>query len=82
MEKNESRLFDNQTENETTTEAAIILPTKRPLLTVQQLAAHLSVSQSWVYKQVGARKIPHIKFGTALRFDTDEVIAFFQKKEI
>ena len=74
-------LFDNLGENETTEAALVPSSKKRPLLTAEQLAEHLGVSRSWLYKRVASGSIPNIKFGTAIRFDVDEVIAFFKQKE-
>lgn len=38
------------------------------LWTVRECAKYLSMSVSWVYKQVEANAIPHAKLGAALRF--------------
>lgn len=76
-----SALFDNQEENETTTGEVLALSTgKSPMLTVEQLAEHLGVSCSWLYKRVAADEVPHMKLGTAIRFDLEDVIAFFKSK--
>ena len=54
-----------------------------PLLTVEQMAEMLDVPKSWIYQrtQLGQKGIPHIKLGKYVRFDSDEVLAFFKKKE-
>jgi excisionase family DNA binding protein len=46
------------------------------LLTVDEIAAALRVSPSWVYERVrkrGKDKIPHLKIGKYLRFRLNEV---------
>ena len=46
------------------------------LLTVDEIAAALRVSPSWVYERVrkrGRDKIPHLKIGKYLRFRLNEV---------
>jgi excisionase family DNA binding protein len=46
------------------------------LLTVDEIAAALRVSPSWVYERVrkrGRDKMPHLKIGKYLRFRLDEV---------
>ena len=39
------------------------------LVTVRELAAHLAVSESWLYQQVEHGRIPHYRIGRAVRFD-------------
>lgn len=43
------------------------------LLTVDEMAAYLSVKKSWVYEQVGKRTIPYKRIGKYLRFRVSEV---------
>lgn len=43
-----------------------VMPEK--LWNVRECAKYLSMSVSWVYKQVEANAIPHAKLGAALRF--------------
>jgi len=56
------------------------------LLTVDEVAAVLKVSRSWVYEHTRARRLPpgerlpHIKVGKYVRFDTRAVRAFLEKK--
>lgn len=40
-----------------------------PLMTVTELAAHLGVSERWIYNSIRLRKIPLLKVGRHLRFD-------------
>ncbi len=47
--------------------------TAEKLWTVRQCAEYLSMSVSWVYKQVEANAIPHAKLGHALRFHPQKV---------
>jgi excisionase family DNA binding protein len=56
------------------------------LLTVDEVAAVLKVSRSWVYEHTRARgtapgeRLPHIKIGKYVRFDARAVRAFLEKK--
>ena len=56
------------------------------LLTVDEVAAVLKVSRSWVYEHTRARgvppgeRLPHIKVGKYVRFDACAVRAFLEKK--
>ena len=56
------------------------------LLTVDEVAAALKVSRSWVYEHTRARgvppgeRLPHIKVGKYVRFDARAVRAFLEKK--
>jgi excisionase family DNA binding protein len=56
------------------------------LLTVEEVAALLKVSPSWVYEHTRSRgtpraeRLPHIKIGKYLRFEADAIRAFLEKK--
>jgi excisionase family DNA binding protein len=43
------------------------------LLTVRGVAQMLGMSPRWVHERVRRREIPYYKFGTALRFDPEEI---------
>jgi len=58
---------------ETNGEAVANGATAENLWTVKDCAEYLSMSISWVYKQVEAGAIPHAKFGHALRFHPQRV---------
>ncbi len=53
------------------------------LLTVKELADALNVPSSWIYRRtrLGSQAIPFIRIGRYLRFDLEQVIAFFKNKE-
>lgn len=40
-------------------------------LTIKEAAAKLRMSQSWLYLQVETGQIPHIRLGSAIRFNSD-----------
>lgn len=56
------------------------------LLTVEDVAALLKVSKSWVYEHTRSRgtppseRLPYIKMGKYVRFDVRALRAFIQKK--
>jgi excisionase family DNA binding protein len=56
------------------------------LLTIDEVAALLKVSKSWVYEHTRTRgtprseRLPHIKIGKYVRFDTTAVRAFLLRR--
>ena len=50
------------------------------LITVKELARRLNVPASWIYRRtrLGQEAIPHIKLGKYVRFDWEEVVAFYK----
>jgi excisionase family DNA binding protein len=66
------------------------LPTGEPelheLLTVDDVAALLKVSKSWVYEHTRSRgtppdeRLPHIRIGKYVRFEAPAVRAFLARK--
>ena len=56
------------------------------LLTVEEVAALLKVSKSWVYEHTRSRgmprseRLPHIKVGKYVRFEIRALRAFIEKK--
>jgi excisionase family DNA binding protein len=56
------------------------------LLTVDEVAALLKVSRSWVYEHTRARgmprseRLPHLKVGKYVRFDPRAVRAFLERQ--
>jgi excisionase family DNA binding protein len=54
------------------------------LLTVDEVAALLKVSRSWVYEHTrtrGADRLPHIRIGKYVRFDPRAVRDFLERKK-
>ena len=57
------------------------------LLTVEEVAALLKVSPSWVYEHTRSRgtpraeRLPHIKIGKYVRFEARAVRAFMERKK-
>jgi excisionase family DNA binding protein len=55
-------------------------------LTVDDVAAWLKVSKSWVYEHTRARgtpptgRLPHIKLGKYVRFERRQVSAFLERR--
>ena len=50
------------------------------LVTVSDLAQTLKVPLKTIYYWVGARSIPFVKVGRHLRFDVDQVLAWFKER--
>ncbi len=51
----------------------------RSLLTVKEIAQLLNMSPRWVHERTRKREIPCYRFGSALRFDADEVWGWLSK---
>jgi excisionase family DNA binding protein len=54
------------------------------LLTLEEMAAHLRVNQSWIYRQTkkrGPGSIPRLKIGKYLRFNEAEVISWLMENQ-
>jgi excisionase family DNA binding protein len=57
------------------------------LLTVEEVAALLKVSPSWVYEHTRSRgtpraeRLPHIKIGKYLRFEAGAIRTFLERKK-
>ena len=47
------------------------------LIDIHELAERLSVSESGLYQWVSQRKIPFVKLGKRLRFDTEKIEMIF-----
>ena len=52
------------------------------LLSVESLAAYLSVSKQWVYERVSLNEIPHIKMGKFPRFRKSNIDEWLDSQEI
>lgn len=55
---------------------AVTTATTDHLLTTEQLAEYLGLSESFVRKSVHARRIPFVKVGAAVRFRRGEIDAW------
>jgi excisionase family DNA binding protein len=49
------------------------------VLTVRDLARYLQLSDAMIYRLVRARKLPFIRIGKALRFQKDQIDAWFRE---
>ena len=52
------------------------------LLSVESLAAYLSVSKQWVYERVSLNEIPHIKIGKFPRFKKTDIDKWIESQKI
>ena len=55
-------------------------PSPAKLIDVRELAALLHVPVSWLYERTRAGAIPCIRLGKYIRFNPQEVLAFFRSK--
>jgi excisionase family DNA binding protein len=56
-------------------------PTRTSLLTADDVAASLGVSRDWVYSEVRAARIPHIRLGRHVRFRSESIDAWILESE-
>lgn len=49
-----------------------------PLWKVSDVAAFLSLSTSWVYKEAETGRLPCVRIGAALRFHPEEIRTFLE----
>lgn len=59
-----------------------LLATFHHAITAQELARILRVKPDMVYKQARSGVIPHIRFGTAVRFDPKEIAEWIDHQRI
>jgi excisionase family DNA binding protein len=52
-----------------------------PLLTLDELAAHLRLSQRTIRRLVAARRLPCVRIGRQLRFDPADVFRFVSARK-
>jgi len=52
------------------------------LITVNELAKKINVPVSWIYQRtrLGVKAIPHVRVGKYVRFNAEEVVAFFREQ--
>ena len=66
--------------------AATPVPELHELLTVEEVAALLKVSKSWVYEHTRSRavapaeRLPHVRIGKYVRFDERDLRAYMNAK--
>jgi len=52
-----------------------------PTLTVKELATEFKLAKSTIYALVANGQLPHVRFGTAIRFRRDAVEAWLESQE-
>jgi excisionase family DNA binding protein len=52
-----------------------------PLITVAELATTLQVSADWLYDQVNANAIPHVRLGKNVRFRPEAIAEWLNSIE-
>jgi excisionase family DNA binding protein len=51
------------------------------LLEAEDVANYLGVRTDWVYREVRAGRLPHIRLGRAVRFRTESIEAWIDSRE-
>jgi len=52
------------------------------VMDVHQLAKEIGISEGGIYHWVSQKKIPHIKIGRNVRFDSEAIKAWLEKKKV
>ena len=72
--ENNTKQINNQEEGESIVKDAVNLSSReKSFLTVEEVAERMSVSKAWLYRQAKAGKVPHIRFGSVIRFSLDDI---------
>lgn len=51
-------------------------------MTPDEVCAYLKINKDWLYDQVQARRIPHVRLGRQLRFWRSELIEFLASRAV
>jgi excisionase family DNA binding protein len=52
-----------------------------PLLEAEAVAIYLGMRTDWVYREVRAGRLPHIRLGRAVRFRRESIDAWLESRE-
>jgi len=52
------------------------------MLNVHELSKDLNLSESGIYQMVSQRKIPFVKIGRSVRFDSEDIQKWLQEKKM
>jgi excisionase family DNA binding protein len=52
------------------------------MLNIHELAKELNLSESGLYQMVNQRKIPFLKIGRSIRFDSSEIQKWLENKKV
>lgn len=52
-----------------------------PLLEAEDVAAYLGMRTDWVYREVRAGRLPHVRLGRAVRFRQESIDAWIRANE-
>lgn len=52
------------------------------MLNIHELAKELNLSESGLYQMVSQRKIPFLKIGRSIRFDSSEIQKWLENKKV
>jgi len=72
-ENNTSKEIIGRREKSIVKAAANLSSREKSFLTVEEVAERMSVSKAWLYRQAKAGKVPHIRFGSVIRFSLDDI---------
>ena len=52
------------------------------MLDIHELAGELKISESGIYQWVNQRKIPFVRIGRCLRFDSEDIQKWLKEKKV
>lgn len=52
------------------------------MMDIHELARELRLSESGIYQMVSQKRIPFVRIGRSLRFDTDEIKKWIESKKV
>lgn len=64
----------------TPTPAAAAVQRSAPLLNAEEAGAQLNVPATWILAEARADRIPHVRLGRYVRFDADELAAWWRTR--
>jgi len=56
-------------------------PNPKKLLTADDIAEMLGMSKDWIYEQVRANRIPHVRLGRYVRFRQEAIEEWLRSRE-
>lgn len=56
--------------------------TEKRYLTIEQVAQLTTLKKSYIYKCTHTRTIPHIKMGSRVVFDYDDIVAWMESNKV
>lgn len=56
--------------------------TNKNMLNVHEMSKELNLSESGLYQMISQRRIPFLKIGRSVRFDSEEIRKWLEEKKV